>query len=436
MSNATGLELGPHSCVLAAARVGATGAEVSAVHVIEPAAFPAGHVALTQALRGVRWRKKFPRRARVVLWSLEQPASMEDAVVRTALRPLRAAGFRVDAVLTPTQALAALASTHGRPGDGATAWLSINTHGAAIAIVRGPETLFARTLSWTYTEGAIPVREQLLQRYTLVSHIAPELKAAMAMVRTRDGVIVDTAVTCGDLPDLRSLTMPLIEELNLEVETLDSAADLHAVGSASQDRFAEWAPTIRLACAAALTPGPPASPRLRLATAAAVMIGIVGLAVYAAGGRSTVRSVDLNIDIGTVPAAGPNPPAESLAPSPLATPLPEAQAPVVAAPPAERRPIRPRSKPANGGLAARAYLPPAPRVTSILIGSGRRLAMMDGGIVGVGDAVGPRVVIRIDSDAVILRDPSGAEVRVVLRPALADGVESTPLVARAAHTRR
>ena len=251
MGNATGIELGPDSCVLVAARAGATGSEVSAVHVIEPADFPGVGVALTEALRGARRQKKFPRRARVVLWSLEQPASVQDAVVRSAIRPLLAAGFRVEAVLTPTQALAAVASTRGRRTDGATAWLSINTHGAAIVIVRGSDTLFARTLSWTYSTGSISVREQLLQRYTFVSHIAPELKAGMAMVRTRDGVVVDTVVTCGDLPDLRSLTMPLIEELDLEVETLDSSAGLHAVGSASEDRFAEWAPTIRLACAAA-----------------------------------------------------------------------------------------------------------------------------------------------------------------------------------------
>ncbi|HXG55731.1 MAG TPA: hypothetical protein VNJ03_10170 [Vicinamibacterales bacterium] len=456
MGNATGIELGPDSCVLVAARAGATGAEVSAVHVIEPADFPAAGVALTEALRGARHQKKFPRRARVVLWSLEQPASMQDAAVRSATRPLLAAGFRVEAVLSPTQALAAVASARGRRTDGATAWLSINTHGAAIVIVRGSDTLFARTLSWTYCTGSISVREQLLQRYTFVSHIAPELKAGMAMVRARDGVVVDTVVTCGDLPDLRSLTMPLIEELDLEVETLDSSAGLHAVGSASEDRFAEWAPTIRLACAAALLPVRRASTRRPLAVAATVMIGIVGLAGYATGSRSTVYPVDLRID--TLPAVArdmpagvpdtpaptsslPPPKVESRALPPLPTPPPVVQEPVATAPaviqepalqapPTKQRPIRPRSRPAPAALKAQApLLHPVPRVTSILIGSGRRLAMMDGGIVSVGDAVGPRVVLRIDSEAVILQDPSGAEVRVVLRPAVADGVESTPFAA-------
>jgi hypothetical protein len=40
---------------------------------------------------------------------------------------------------------------------------------------------------------------------------------------------------------------------------------------------------------------------------------------------------------------------------------------------------------------------------------------MDGTIVSIGDTIGPRVVVRIDRDAVILREPSGVTVRVALR---------------------
>lgn len=57
-----------------------------------------------------------------------------------------------------------------------------------------------------------------------------------------------------------------------------------------------------------------------------------------------------------------------------------------------------------------------PRVTSILVGPGRQLATVDGVIVAVGDRVGRRIVDRIETDAVVLKDPSGAEVRVPLRP--------------------
>jgi len=58
---------------------------------------------------------------------------------------------------------------------------------------------------------------------------------------------------------------------------------------------------------------------------------------------------------------------------------------------------------------------PLPKVDSILIDQERRLAIVDGSIVMIGDAVGSRVVVQIDRDAVVLREPSGASVRVPLR---------------------
>ena len=63
-------------------------------------------------------------------------------------------------------------------------------------------------------------------------------------MRASHGISVDAAVTCGDLPELRSLTMPLIEELDLEVETLDSMEGLRPVGKAKLERLAERAPAL------------------------------------------------------------------------------------------------------------------------------------------------------------------------------------------------
>jgi hypothetical protein len=67
------------------------------------------------------------------------------------------------------------------------------------------------------------------------------------------------------------------------------------------------------------------------------------------------------------------------------------------------------------------YVPlkePLPQVDSILIDQERRLAIIDGVVVGVGDAVGSRSVTQIESDVVDLREPSGLVVRVHLRPRL------------------
>jgi hypothetical protein len=58
---------------------------------------------------------------------------------------------------------------------------------------------------------------------------------------------------------------------------------------------------------------------------------------------------------------------------------------------------------------------PLPAVNSILVSPERRLAVLNGVIVREGDSVGSRVLIRIDPDAVVLKEPSGREVRVPIR---------------------
>jgi len=56
-----------------------------------------------------------------------------------------------------------------------------------------------------------------------------------------------------------------------------------------------------------------------------------------------------------------------------------------------------------------------PQVKAILVSKDRRFATIEGGrIVGVGDTLGRRLVVAIDDKAVVLREPSGARVRVGL----------------------
>ncbi len=157
--------------------------------------------------------------------------------IRPATRPPRAGcsvrfwrpGFRVESIVTPPQALALLAASRPRSGNGAVAWLALNIQAAAIAIVHDGELLFARTFEWSYSALNTSGKAQLLQRYSLVAQLAPEVRRGIAAVLANRGLTVEQAVTCGDLPELRSLTMPLIEELDLEVETLDSTDGLRAV---------------------------------------------------------------------------------------------------------------------------------------------------------------------------------------------------------------
>ena len=115
--------------------------------------------------------------------------------------------------------------------------------------------------------------------------------------------------------------------------------------------------------------------------------------------------------------------------------------PTVSLPPADRRPSAPvpsstvttspeeqTTQPADTSrrrLASPSTLTPGgrlvplkdalPKVDSILIDQDRRLALIDGAIVGIGDTVAGRVVVQIERDAVVLREPSGRVVRVRLR---------------------
>jgi hypothetical protein len=62
-------------------------------------------------------------------------------------------------------------------------------------------------------------------------------------------------------------------------------------------------------------------------------------------------------------------------------------------------------------------------VSSILYSASRRLAIVDGRIVGVGDAVGNYRIVEIERDAVVLAVPSGARIRVSMHGSAVKGRE-------------
>lgn len=522
MASTTGIELASDSCLLVGVRPGRGGAgEVLALHAIAGTEWPAYDAARVEVLSSVRRGKRLPRRAVVVAWGLPD-AGVDDASVPAAVQPIETAGFRIESVLTPPQALARVAAMRPRQNSSdAVVWLALNTHGVAIAIVRTSELLFARTFPWKYNPDLLETKAQLLQRYSLIAHLAPEVRHGIAAVRASHGASVDAVVTCGDLPELRSLTMPLIEELDLEVETLDSTEGLCAAGKMKPDRLADAAPAIRLACAAALTPAVPrftstpigattqeqsASMRMRATAAGALIVALV-FGVYsfwnvftispvrpmpvaqrspsarpahtsvradpkpspwtsaARGGLNPVpqapavknesKPVSTVLSVRTGPATKPKAPPPSAqsrqmaAAPPPAVPLPADRAeprnvPLTSSAERVTRPVSPtpsstlrtapdqqplpstdmrsRLLPSAARLAPAAgqapLKEPLPKVDSILVDQERRLAIVEDVVVGVGDAIGPRIVIQIERDGVILREPSGLVVRVPLRSRL------------------
>jgi hypothetical protein len=439
MRSVTGLELGADTCVLVRVHPGHEPPRVSAVDTLPPAGAD-----FDNELRVARRTRHFPKHLRAVVWGLHQSASATDAATRALLGPFRRAGFVIDDVLSPPNALAALARQRSRaPGRAATAWVALNRQAAAFAIVDSGELLFSREFDWHY-RPATTAREELLLRYSLVAHLAPELQHAIAVVRAHHRAEVDGIVLCGDLPELRSLTMPLIEELDIEVEALDSLDGLTVGRPARAEDVADKAPALRLACAAAIgevhTHERPV-PRV-VAAAAAVLLLVAlgwGLMRWTSGGSPG-------------PAPVPQAPVAVALEPPRARPAARDQAPPAgstverAAPPTaplvrERR--RDSPAPPGGSLPAATTgqqegeaAPPAPpaqrvvplgaplpAVNSILVSPDRRLAVLDGVILREGDRVGPRVLIRIEPRAVVLREPSGYEIRVPIRRRLGDGLD-------------
>lgn len=288
MGSITAVELGADTCVLVRTSVRRGAIRVLAVETLDPAAFP-GVDSLTVAVRQARGALKLPRRCRAVVWGLPDGAGRKDLAVQPLLAPLTGAGLKVDRVVSPCNALAALARVKSVRGDGATCWLAINRGGVAIVVVRPGKLLYSYSFGWDSSVGTSGSQARLLQRYSLVAILGPEVKRAMAEAG-KHGVAVEAVVTCGNLPDLRSLTMPLIEELDVEVETLDSLEGL-VVKPAATERLAEVAPAIRLACAGLIARGTRAwdekrrhsvrrtNAALRIAAAAAVVFAI-GYAWY------------------------------------------------------------------------------------------------------------------------------------------------------------
>jgi hypothetical protein len=265
-----------------------------------------------------------------------------------------------------------------------------------------------------------------LERYLLISQVAPELQHLIDLVRPVHGVTVTSVVACGNLPNLRSLSMLLIEEMDLEVETLDSVELLEPQDAS---RLADLVPTLQLAALAA-TPRAEASaisdhrPRSGsvLATfaslAAMVLLGTwTALAVagsspaspFFRGGlevasveRPPVPDIQAEGTIGRIDGGTRG--------SDLGTRETGADSPESLRP--ERRLFSPVAFRAPN---SEPRAPVLPAVTGVLIAGDHRIAIVGGLVVSEGDSIRSLIVRRIDREGVVLQDPAGREIRVAIR---------------------
>jgi len=185
--------------------------------------------------------------------------------VRGRIQPVLDAGFDVDAVLTPALAHAAMVRQRWATSpDAVTAVVSVHADVTAITVLRGGVILFARELPW----GARTDRAEL-GTGGFAAKLASELKRSLVFVSQKHRADAGHVLICGDAPDLRSLTAPLMHELNIEIETLDSLEGFDAAHlPAPEDEFRENVAAFRPACAVAAEGASPVSLMPRSAAAA------------------------------------------------------------------------------------------------------------------------------------------------------------------------
>ncbi len=378
-------------------------------------------LSLAADLRRARRKHRFPRNAEVVAWA-------GDARVEA----VRGAGLAVERVITPGEALARVERMHraSAPPGSNTAVIALHAGGGALAIVQDGRVRHETPLTWSPLTAASLGNPDLLRRYAFLSELTELLRGSFAAAAKLTGRPVTDILTCGSLPELRSFTMPLADEFDVEVETLDSADNIDVrVKGPAFDVLLDSIAAMRIAIAAGRRwHGQPAIGRkvLRVAVPSGLAAGaLYAFALYGFGGGSAPSPLEEHARV-TAPARPASPPrAAGPAPSRPAQPAPQqAAAPatmVAAAPPpglaptATREPIEPIEP-------VEPVRPATFTVTSILWSAERQFAVVDGQVLGVGDTVDGARIVEIQPDAVLARDRAGRLRRAPLsRPGPSSG---------------
>ncbi len=332
--------------------------------------------------------------------------AVPEAEIARQIQPLVDAGFIVRGVCTPAMSLTAVARVHGRATPGATAaYVALESNAMCVAIVRDGVLLFAREIPWEFADSAEAVDERL----------AAELRRSLLFFRQSFRAVVERVVLCGGMPNIRALTASTGATLTLPVETLDSLSgiDAEAVPEPA-DVFrasvaALW-PAIAIASQGSDEPNllqaetrDRRETRTRMARiAAGVLAGVLAMAAwYFLAGRSPGnRASEL---------ARVERPAAQRAPevsSPQASTGVSVADPI-APPPAPRVTPRPR--------ATEVAAEPDLVVGSILYSQQRRLAIVNGQIVRIGDRIGSSTILDIEPRAVIVVTADGTRRALELR---------------------
>ena len=439
-----GIDLSSERChlieVRPARRLGATGAGSGAplTRVLAFETLPYGWsqpAALTPRLREWLTARKRRRGAWVTVWGVSRattgaPSTSEVAFVgasaadlRPRLQPLVDAGLVIEGVSTPALALCSVARLRRDQIPGVPiALLAIGATRMGLVISSAGVPLFAREIPWGYQEPSArtPSREEFTAK------LAAELRRSFLFFKQIQHTAVAQCLVCGDYPQLRSLTAPLIMSLDLDIETLDSLEGFDPASLPEpSDGFRERVAEFRLAWAVAADPAPPlnlvppeivarpkaARPAAAMGAAVAALLLVLAVWLFSRPASSTR----------TIPPTPVNPrPASVPDVIPAEIPPPPSTADLRSEPPSDRPPpttpvtdVTPRQTPSPTPAE------PAdaePVVRSILFSAERRVALIDARIVGVGDHMSVGQVVAIERDAVVIRTRCGEMRRLVMKP--------------------
>jgi Tfp pilus assembly PilM family ATPase len=399
----------------------------------------------------------------------------ESEAMRQRLRPIVDAGFLVDGVTTPCGALWSQARLR-RPAlpREAHAYVALGSAFSALAIFSNGFFLYGKDLNWGYAapRGGAPV----IDREDLAGRMFAELRRSFLFVKQYWEEDVSQVLLCGEMPEIRSLTVPLIERLGIEVETLDTLDGIEATGL--PEGFADQAATFRLASSIAVEPSPANLLPVEIAVqhvnrtrrrvmaaglAAAVVLaaflyGLTNFVIddtgqgspkgqrYESSGtnvvptfRSATTSAARSATTRRPSQQGPstdaqNAPSTVQGPSPVAVndtarqgdhspaaaPNVGARASIADVTTVPRQRPRETLKPVGTTLRSPPTSIPEPateadpKVGSILFSEQRRLAIIDGRIVRPGDRLGTGFVQAIDRDSVVITTAAGRSKRLLL----------------------
>lgn len=312
--------------------------------------------------------------------------AVPQAEIARQIQPLVDAGFDVRGVCTPAMALTAIARHHERSRPGTTAaYVALEPNAMCVAIVRDGVLLFSREIPWQLADSTEPIDQRLVA----------EIRRCFAFFRHSFRAVVERVVLCGGMPNLRALTASTGGALTLPVETLDSLSGIDAEAvpepaDAFRASIAALWPAIAIASEGSEQPNLLSRSThtqremrrtlVRIAAAAiAVALVIAAWYLFGGAGRSdrAPELARLEQRVAELEAAARR---ASSAPSSSAT-VPDV------------KPTPPEPEPARE---------PALVVGSILYSPQRRLAIVNGQIVRIGDRVGSSTILDIEPRAVIV----------------------------------